>query len=649
MVKLMSSEKLFQKNTERFSRITPQVALQLQYVDASDIEVCETRKKELNFKRKHEDEVYYYHSNYNAAKEAETWFKSLNMNGVDLLYVFGVGAGHYYDAVKPWLEEDPSHYLVFIEDDLTVLRRFMETEKATQVLDDRQVQLHYFKNMVEGGPMFDWVVWYFIRCQPEVSALAFYDREREDLARDLRKKILHQTVNIAAVSSEYLRFGASFFRNYYSNLLYIDRSHHGNGLFGKFEGVPAVICGAGPSLNKNCELLRELGDDALVLTGGSALNALSARGILPHFGGGIDPNPTQQERLMTNQAFDVPFFYRQRMHFRAFQTIHGSRLFINGAGGYQISEWFEKQLGIEGAHVDEGNNVINFLTDIAYFLGCDPIIFVGMDLAYTDMQSYASGVISDSKVDEKAIQNKSGLDNAAFLRDDINGKPVYTLWKWVGESEWLADYIHRRPDRTFVNATEGGIGFEGVANMTLEEVKEKYLSTPLDLKSRVHSEIQNAKFTHITTDKVLNEMKDFYDNLEHCAVLCEGLLGEAEEMEKRIKSGEKVPSTLLTGKASFFDSELMEQPAYQHVLVGVGFILTKTFERRFHQVKHDWTLKNEADRNLRMLELNREKVEFIKQAADVNKSMMEAAIEDYKKNGYDIGPFEDVIKEKESK
>ena len=47
----------------------------------------------------------------------------------------------------------------------------------------------------------------------------------------------------------------------------------------------------------------------------------------PHFAAGIDPNSAQYDRLSTNTAFEVPFFYRNRLFHQAFKTIHGPRLY----------------------------------------------------------------------------------------------------------------------------------------------------------------------------------------------------------------------------------------------------------------------------------------------------------------------------------
>ena len=143
---------------------------------------------------------------------------------------------------------------------------------------------------------------------------------------------------------------------------------------------------------------------------------MNAADIEPHFAAGIDPNSPQYLRLLHNTSFETPYFYRGRMHHPAFRLIHGPRLYINGGGGYDTPEWFEEHLGIASEVVDEGHNVVNFCTSLAYELGCNPIIFVGLDLAYTGMQAYAPGVVADAEMSEEKIKQNAGPDSEAVSR-----------------------------------------------------------------------------------------------------------------------------------------------------------------------------------------------------------------------------------------
>lgn len=636
---MQHSEKIFKKNVDLLGRIIPQIALKLPYVDPAGCEFCKSRSGALNLIYEEGGKQHHVHANYDPAKEAEKWFQGVDLNGTDVLCVYGVGLGYYFDAAKKWLEEDIKHYLLFIEDDPRIMRRFMETEKATELLDHKQVQVHFFDTWATGRSMLDWVTWFFVMLHWEVTALDHYRREKEEKYTSLKSIILHTTVNKNSMESEYLRHGGGFFVNYYANILYVEKSRHANKMFSKFKGVPAIICGAGPSLGKHIEDLDRLKNQALIFAGGSAMNTLTNFGVTPHFGAGIDPNMPQLERLASNKAYEVPFFFRNRMNHEAFQYIHGEKLFINGAGGYDISDYFEEELGIEDIIIDEGCNVINLCMEIAKHLGCNPIIFVGMDLAYTGMKSYAPGVVKDASVSTSSIVEESNINAAAFIRKDIYGDDIYTLWKWVSESEWISSYAKNNPGLHFVNATEGGIGFRNVENLSLKEAEEKYLTVSYDLQGRVHSEIQNASFQTFEKGTVIDLLETLYKSLEKVRELVKELGEETDAVEEKIKKGGQLLPDLKTGRVALLESDMFEEVGYKFVLQVMVAARNRILDREFYLIRHDKSLKSETQRNLKRLEIDRERYAFVEEAAKFNQQTIYFAVKKYKKRGLPITPF----------
>lgn len=640
---VMFSEKRFNNNLRRLQRMLPKIAIQLPYVDCDGVLIEETRSKEPNLVRVFNGKKYPLHSNYSAQKEAETWFAGLDLTDVQVLYVHGVGLGYGYDAAKKWLQEDPERYLVFLEHDMAVFHRLLETEKGTEILDDKQVQIHIFTDLKDGEPMFEWLCWYFVLSRFDVTALPAYGRDYSDLFQELRIKISHDAVVKNSIVGEYMRFGSSFYRNFYLNLLSLERSYFGNALFDQFQNVPAVICGAGPSLNKNIDVLKTLTDRALIFAGGSGMNVLNNYGLTPHFGAGIDPNPLQYARLISNQAYEVPYFYRGRMFHEAFKLIHGPRLYVTGTGGYYTADWFEEMLGIEGEYIDEGHNVVNFCIEIANALGCNPIVLVGLDLAYTGMSSYADGVIKDAKMEEEEIKQTKDLDSSAFLREDINGELVYTLWKWVAESEWISEFAKRNPEREVINATEGGLGFKGIPNMTLSDVKEKYLKDQSDLRGLVRSQIENAEMTKVTAVEVLRYTHQLYTSLDRTVALCDKVLEEIELMKEKLEKTKKTDGNLQTAQASLLETDIQEEVAFESVLNVFAVIYTKVLARETHLINYDRRLKAEWQRDIKRLEINGKKFQFLKDVAEANKKIIMEAVEHHHKLGLDVRQFEPLL------
>lgn len=616
----MNQSDTFYENLEIWAQTEPKIARLLPYHDSVGLEFGKAENGQMNLVQKKTEGTAYIHSQKNPRKEAQEWFESLNLNKTRVLYIYGIGLGYYYEAARAWLKEDLNRHLVFLEDDLSVIHRFLETELAGDILRDEQVTLHFFQDLKEKMPVLDALYWDFALSRIYVSALGFY-KDRPKFV-DLHHKIIYDATVKDALVEEYLLYGAGFFKNFYPNMLELPNSYYGNNFFGKFNQIPAIICGAGPSLKNSLETLKTLSDRALIFAGGSALNALDAAGITPHLGAGIDPNSEQYERLSRHQGYEVPFFYRNRLFYGAFRQIHGPRLYITGSGGYDISEWFEERFGLSTEFFDEGHNVVNFSAQIAQAMGCNPIIFVGMDLAYTDMRLYADGVLKDSTVTSEEIVETENFDHAAFLKKDIFGNPIYTMWKWVAESDWISAFAKEHPEVSFFNATEGGLGFEGVQNTPLSEIVKISLTQRYNLRDRVFGEIQNSRMPQVTALSVRTAMEELQQSLRNCIQNIEILIEDASAMIAKIEKEKNLPSIAQSGRAALAETDLADEPAYKYILE----IFNEVYSRMLnHEVRLAKKQRNEVEKKRDLLQLSLKKLIFIKDVAIANLELIKMA------------------------
>lgn len=140
--------------------------------------------------------------------------------------------------------------------------------------------------------------------------------------------------------------------------------------------------------------------------------------------------------------------------------------------------------------LDLGTNVVNASLSFAHMMGCNPLITVGVDLAYSGGASYGPGLKKPAARVEP-LHTKSAMEEV-IVRPDIEGKPVATLWKWVNESMWYTEFQRKHPEATLINATEGGIGFVGIPHLKLADVAAIYLNESWDLSGKVHAALQQA-------------------------------------------------------------------------------------------------------------------------------------------------------------
>lgn len=624
------SEEIFQSNVQLWARSDPKVALRLQFLYSNPLEICCTEAGSENLVSRSDGEPFYYHDHNDPLAEASEWFKSLGLHNISVIYVYGIGLGYYYDAAKQWLQDDSKRGIVFLENDLHVIHAFLQTERANRLLKDPQAYLIYFEHGEHEEEQLKEIYWDFILTQMAFSCLKSYGECYPEFYLELKHQIIHAAAIKNGLVEEYLRYGVSFFKNYYPNLLWLPASWRGTNLYGKFANVPAIICGAGPSLEKNIHFLKEYLDKALIFAGGSALNALSSRGILPHFGIGVDPNPTQHYRLSSNKAYEVPLFYRNRMHADALRLVHGPRLYIPGAGGYDIADWFDAKLDLqeeEDAWLDEGHNVVNFGLELAYRLGCNPILFIGVDLAFTEMQSYASGIVDDTNVHEKEILDTGDFDTTALLKKDIYGRPIYTLWKWVSESEWTTEYAKTHPDLKIINCTEGGLGMPRIENIPLKVAADKYLTKSYDLRSRVQGEILNSAMPQISDEKVVAVTEEMLESLQRSIVHIETLLQDKCAYEERLNDTKVVPEIKQSGLAALAEIELEEEPAYEFILGIFNLIYSRVLNKELKNIQSAHLL-SDWERELQSNRINSQRLAFMQDVARVNVALITKSMEE---------------------
>ncbi len=622
------SEELFEENVQLWQRTDPKKAVQLQFLHDNPLRICRSDNGSENLVR--EDEDFYYHDQVDPVTEAENWFQNLELKNITVIYVYGIGLGHYYKAAVEWLKKDPKRGIIFLENDIAVIHSFLHTKTASILLRDPQAYLCYFEELEDKDESLKELYWDFILTQMIFSCLNSYKKKHREFYLDLKHHIIHAAATKNALVEEYLNYGVSFFKNYYPNMLLLSESWKGTDLYGKFENIPAIICGAGPSLEKNILQLKNHLDKAIVFGGGSALNALSSRGILPHFGIGVDPNPTQQYRLSSNKAYEVPLFYRNRMHVDAFRLVHGPRLYIPGAGGYDIADWFDEQFELKDdvEWLDEGHNVVNFGLELANNLGCNPIIFVGVDLAFTEMQSYASGIIDDTTVHEKDILETDDFDTTALLKEDIYGRPIYTLWKWISESEWTTDYAEEHPNLTIINCTEGGLGMPKISNMTFKEAAEKYLNRSYDLRSRVQGELLKSAMPGMTDDKVIATVAEMNESLKRSIEHIQVLIEDRVVYEKSLFEIKEIPEIKQSGLAALAETELEEEPAYEFILGIFNLIYSRVLNKDLQNMQREHVVMSEWKREANISQINSKRLAFMRDVARVNVEIITKALEE---------------------
>jgi len=311
------------------------------------------------------------------------------------------------------------------------------------------------------------------------------------------RSVAHQMIADAEKNLEARRkFAGRYLLQTLGNLPVIAREADAGTLDGLFAGLPAVVVGAGPSLDDNLPALAALQDRAVIIGADTALRPLTKGGVRPHIVVGVDPGELNAQHLAgVDGVDDVHLVAEGSLNPIAFQGF-GGRTFTFKVSNHEPWPWFETR-GLTRTTLRAWGSVITTAFDLALRLGCNPIVFAGLDLAYTGMRPYCRGTIYDAQwqrgLDAGFTLQQVLEDYFAKLPDvrvpSLRGDEVRTTPTLMAFRRWLLEQSAAAPDRTVVNATGNGILYgAGVRHSSLHDA----LSGAAPLGSRVRERLVAA-------------------------------------------------------------------------------------------------------------------------------------------------------------
>ncbi|MCY3974877.1 MAG: DUF115 domain-containing protein [Simkaniaceae bacterium] len=398
---------------------------------------------------------------------------SLPSEEIETLYLYGTGRWYEGSTLLDWLAADGERDLVFFEEKIEMLRLFANSPAALRLIRSPRVHIRFLMDPRDRERFIDESAVTFPREKIAFIPSPFYEKTKPALCRTMRLHLMRRTTMHHAIETDNA-FYHVLSRNLIANIPKAGDAFYVNRFAGAFNATPAIICGAGPSLNRTLGLLRQKKKGALLFAGGSAITALSRAGILPHFAIAIDPNEEERERFRRAALQKTPLLYTGRLHPGVFPFVSGPLGYIRAGTGGPLEEWLEKELGIEPLPLAEGFDpealsVTTTCLEVATMMGCSPIILVGVDLAFTDGMPYADGVLENLRpISRKEKKRETRVSEQLLIRKGTGGKRVRTLVKWVMESEAISRFAKANPNVTYLNGTPEGLGFPDIPYVPLD-------------------------------------------------------------------------------------------------------------------------------------------------------------------------------------
>lgn len=478
---------------------------------------------------------------------------SLPLESAKILYLYGIGDGSVALLLQEWLQRDTSHRLIFLESKPERMIQFLHQPYARQILNNRQVEIFHLPSNRERKALIQElserfpVRGAFVALNPQLPK-----REYQKMAR-VKWQLLRKTALTHATwidrSMQHVLLS-----HLLRNIRHLPSSFYINRMKDAFQNIPAVICGAGPSLAQSIDTLRQIDNRALIFAGGSAIAALTRHHVMPHFAVAIDPNPDEMQRIQNSFAFEVPLLFSSRLFPGCFSALNGPYGYVRSGMAGILELWLEEELHLDepmlGEYLsDESLSVTMLSAAIAYHLGCNPILFDGLDLAYSQNRRYADGVNFEQELEDQKLQP---IDRH-LMKKDRHHRPVMSALRFVMESDALSQFARKHPERRLVNCTQGGIGWKGVENIPLSTMKES-LTQSWDLRAWIHRLIQQTPLS-VSSSDVFQKIRELQESLKR-------VVGHLEILAN-------APSP---GRRALAEMEMKEEVAYSILFYDVALM-----------------------------------------------------------------------------
>ena len=253
--------------------------------------------------------------------------------------------------------------------------------------------------------------------------------------------------------------------------------------------IPAFVVSAGPSLNKNIDQLKKVGDKGCIIAVDTAIKPLLNRGILPDFFVIVDgKKPTE---LMDHPLISKIPLVTCTIVAKGIMDLHqGKKFFYTSDNPLELLLFKEarKHAGevakLYPTTLATGGSVANSAFSLAHFMNAKNIIFVGQDLALTNNRTHADGTFQEkmSKISEREQKD-------TFPVEGIHGNVVYTRTDFYRYLKWFEENIESNNMKNVIDATQGGAKIHGTKIMSLERAirtlcveesdwKEQFLDLP---------------------------------------------------------------------------------------------------------------------------------------------------------------------------
>lgn len=432
-----------------------------------------------------DDKSYFLCNHKNIENESIAWNEKTIKKEIMIEFVFGMGMGYHLEYL---IKNNPEKLIIIIEPNVELFLYILSARDLSFILDKVKILLEEsIDEFIKTLNSFMWITKYKRLIQ--LQSLGVYQAIFPELYEQIKDRFLKNMVNFDVDTVTRKNLVELWIKNYIKNAWTLKYNSNAEGLYEKFNNVPGILVSAGPSLEKNMHLLNGIKDKCVIASASTATISLKQKNISPHFFFTVDASEGELKIPEAVKDDNIFMVYSNQIYPPCIDMFKGKKFFINYSSDFYTINLLNNAQ-IKSRFIASAPSVANTLFDFLCHLGCNPIIFIGQDLSFSQNKQYAGNIdygLKDMK-----------FDNPGFIKmKDIYGEDIYTSPSFLAMRNCFDDQISRAPDKTIINCTEGGVGFCNAPNDTFQNIIDKYMVNDLDIINRINIIYESCKFIDI--------------------------------------------------------------------------------------------------------------------------------------------------------
>jgi hypothetical protein len=431
----------------------------------------------------------YLHSRFDPNDEANRLIDSVGIAENPSFFLQGFGLGYHAQILFDRASKDT--FIWVLEPDLLLLRTAFEAIDYSKMIRSGRVlfvthadKAQLFGRLMPHAPALV-LGFELIAHAPSLRLQPTFHEQMQKMLDEF-KSYGHTTISTLVMNSKRTA------ENVAANLAWYVATPSVSRLKDHYKGSPAIIVSAGPSLRKNKHLLKDAQGKAVLIAVQTTLQPLLEIGVEPQFVTSLDYHDICARFFEKLPAGLTTELIAEAKASSAVFDLHPGPLSIMAN---EFAESLLAEMKLRKGSLPSGATVAHLAYYVAQLLGCDPIIFVGQDLGFSDGLCYAPGTSYDDvwrpelsrfctvemKQWEQIVRDRYILRQVP----DHRGRPTYT-------EERLFTYLQHF-ERDFANATariidatEGGVLKRGAESMKLSDALAQFCSSPLPQNTPIY-------------------------------------------------------------------------------------------------------------------------------------------------------------------